>query len=116
MSIELPNEPALARAQPQIIVAYNYRDRTLASKLAMALRRDQVSPWIEEAELTEGDSLVSRLFNSARPVDFVIPVISTASAPQAWVQRELPTVMTREFHRRRVVVLPAKIDNCALPA
>jgi hypothetical protein len=114
--MEFPNPPGKAVDQPHIFIPYGYGDRESAHKLAGALRRDRVSPWIEEVEMTAGDSLVRRLSNTARPVSLVIPIISTASVTSGWVQSELEPAVTRELNGPRAIVLSARIDDCALPA
>jgi hypothetical protein len=101
---------------PHVSIAYNFQDREFARKLATALRRDRVSPWIQETEMTGGDSLAHRLSTTTRPVDAVIAGLSVASVTQNWVERELPAVMTKEINWRRIVVVPARIDGCLTPS
>ncbi len=101
--------------QPHVVISHSYGDHEFARKLAGALRQDKVTPWIDEVEMSTGVFLTSRISQAVRPVDFVVPVISAVSVTAGWVQRELATIMTREFNARRVVVLPARIDNHALP-
>jgi hypothetical protein len=116
MSMEFPNAPKKAGDQPSIFIPYSYGDRESAQKLAGALRRDRVSPWIEGVEMTVGDSLIHRLANTARPINLVVPIISAASVTSDWVERELTTVMSKELAGRRAIVLSVRIDDCALPA
>jgi hypothetical protein len=116
MSLESTSPSRKVEEQPHVIIAYSYGDMEFARKLAGALRRDRVTPWIDEVEMSMGVFLVSRISKAVRPVDFVVPVISAISLAAGWAQRELATVMTREFNARHVVVLPARIDNHALPA
>jgi hypothetical protein len=115
MNIELPSTPRKVGDQPHVLISYSYGDREFARKLAGALRRDKVTPWIDEVEMSAGVFLVSRISQAARPVDFIVPVLSGVSVPSDWVQRELKAATTREFNARRVIVLPARIDNCVLP-
>jgi hypothetical protein len=65
--------------------------------------------------MSAGAFLVKRLLQAARPVDCVIPVISTYSVASDWVLRELRTAMSRSFGGRRVRVIPARIDDSAIP-
>jgi hypothetical protein len=113
--MEFTNPSRKVDDPPRVFISYSYGDMEFARKLAGALRRDRISPWVDEVEMSAGAFLISRISKAARPVDFIVPAISTASVMSAWVQHELKTAMTREFNARRVVVLPARIDNCALP-
>jgi hypothetical protein len=108
-------KPPKGQDQPQILVASCYQDQEFARKLAFALRRDRVSPFIAVGEMTAGDSLVRRLSSTTRPVDCVVPVISIISVTHRWVEQELIEVMSREINQRWVRTYPAKVDNCSPP-
>jgi len=116
MSMESPSVPRRDGDQPYIFIPHSYGDMESARRLAGALRRDRVSPWVEELDMTAADSLSSKLANAARPISLVIPIVSTASVTSGWLESELEPVMTRELNGRRAIVLSARIDDCALPA
>ena len=104
-----------AVVHPYIVIPHNYADHEFASKLTAALRRDRVTQWIDDVDMSAGVLLVSRIAHAARPVDCVVPVVSAASVASSWVQHDLKTVMARSFIGRHVRVLPARIDDSALP-
>ena len=101
--------------RPHIVIAYSYADHDFAYKLAGALRRDRITPWIDEVDMSAGQFLVNRISHPSRPVDSLVPVISAASVGARWVQHELKTALTMVFDRRRISVLPARVDDSALP-
>ena len=101
--------------QPHIVIPYSYADREFASRLTVALRRDRITPWIDVVDISGGVHLVDWMANAVRPVGCVIPTISAASVWSNWVQHELKAVITESFVGRHGVVLPARIDNTALP-
>ena len=115
MSVDSPNLARSGGNQPHIVIPHNYADHDFARKLAGALRRDGVSPWIDELDMSAGAILVNRIGNAVRPVDFLIPLISAASLRWSWVQQELKAVTARDYNGRRVRILPARIDGAALP-
>jgi hypothetical protein len=115
LNLDTPNRTRSGGNQPHIVIAYNYADNEFARKLAGALRRDGVSPWIDEVDMSAGAILTNRVSAAVRPIDFIIPVISTASLKWRWVKQELSAVTARDFNGRRVRVLPARIDGSALP-
>jgi hypothetical protein len=115
MNFDLPRIVRKPQDQPHIFIANSFQDQDFARKLAMALRRDRVSPFIQVGEMTAGDSLIRRLSSATRPIDCVVPVISIASVTYNWVERELIEVMRQEINRRRVRAYPARVDNCSLP-
>jgi hypothetical protein len=101
--------------QPHVVIPYNYADHEFANRLTAALRLDRITPWIDDIDMSAGAFLVHRIMQAARPVDFVVPAISTASLPSGWVQHELKAVMARSFRGKRIRVLPARVDDCLLP-
>jgi hypothetical protein len=113
--VDTPNRIQSGGNQPHVVIPYNYADHDFARKLAGALRRDGISPWIDEVDMSAGVILINRIAHAVRPVDFLVPLISAASLTWRWVQRELKTVTARDFNGRRVRVLPARIDGTALP-
>jgi hypothetical protein len=115
VSVDTPNRSRSGGNQPHIVIAYNYADNEFTRKLAGALRRDGVSPWIDEVDMSAGAILTNRMSAAVRPIDFIIPVISAASLKWRWVQQELSAVTARDFNGRRVRVLPARADSSALP-
>jgi hypothetical protein len=104
-----------AGVQPHIVIPYNYADHEFASKLTATLRRDRITQWIDDVDMSAGVLLVSRISHTARPVDCVVPIVSTVSATSSWVEHELKTVIARSFGGRHIRVLLAKIDGAALP-
>jgi len=116
MNFGFAAKPPKAQDQPHVLIANCFQDQDFARKLAFALRRDRVSPFIAVGEMTAGDSLVRRLASATQPVDCVVPVISIISVTHNWVERDLVEVMSREINQRRVRAYPAKVDNCSLPA
>jgi len=115
MSLDAANRTQSGGNLPHVVIPYNYADHEFARKLAGALRRDGVSPWVDELDISAGAILTTRMANAARPVDFLIPLISAASLRWRWVQQELKSVATREFNRRRIRVVSARIDGSKLP-
>jgi len=101
--------------QPHIIIPHSPADRGFASRLTVALRQDRITPWIDVVDMSAGVFLVEWIANAVRPVDCVIPVISTASVWSNWVQQELKAVITGSLGGRRTMVLPARIDDSGWP-
>jgi len=115
MSMDAANRTRTGANRPHIVIPHNYADHEFARRLAGALRREGVSPWVDEIDMSAGAMLMSRIANAVRPVDFLVPLISAASLGWHWVRQELKTVTTRRFGGRHVRVLPARIDGAALP-
>jgi len=115
MLVNTPNRAHPGGGQPHLVIPYNYADHEFAGRLTAALRHDRITTSIDDVDMSAGAILVNRIQHAARPVDCVIPVISTASISSGWVQHELKTVMARNSCGRHVRVLPARVDDSALP-
>jgi len=115
MNVGTPIRTQPGGNRPHIVIPYSYADHEFAGKLTAALRQDRITPWIDDVDMSAGALLVNRIANAARPVDYVVPAISAASVWSNWVQHELSAVITRSFGGRHVQVLPARIDNSAMP-
>ena len=115
MRMDAANRTRMGGNQPHIVIPYSYADNEFAHKLAGALRRDRITPWIDDVDMSAGAFLANRIFQAARPVDCVVPAISAVSVASSWVQHELKTITARGFSGRRVRVLSARIDDCVLP-
>jgi hypothetical protein len=115
MRFGFATKPAKPPDQPRILIANCYQDEDFARKLAFALRRDRVSPYVAVNEMTAGESLVRRLASTTLPVDCVVPVISIISVTHNWVEREMAQVVSGEINKRKIRACPTKVDNCAVP-
>lgn len=115
MRTEFPNPTRTAGSWPHIVIPHNYADHEFAYKLAAELRRGRVTRWIDEVDMSAGVFLVSQICLYARPVDFLIPVISTSSVSSGWVQHELRTVMARVFNGEHITMIAARADDSPLP-
>ena len=84
MNFGFKAKPAKPQDQPRILITNCFQDEDFARKLAFALRRDRVSPFVALGEMIAGDSLVRRLSSATQPVDCVVPVISIISVTHNW--------------------------------
>jgi hypothetical protein len=46
---------------------------------------------------------------------FFLIVISKSSVASAWVQKELSSALVHEIERRKVTVMPIKLDEVKMP-
>jgi hypothetical protein len=115
MSVSTSNRAQSPGNQPHIVIPYNYVNHAFAGTLGATLRRDRITTWIDEVDMSASAFLLKRLMQAARPVDCVVPVISAYSVTSNWVLRELRAAMSRSFGGRRVRVIPARIDDSVMP-
>ncbi|MDX6622700.1 MAG: hypothetical protein QOE75_632 [Solirubrobacterales bacterium] len=100
-------------------ISYAHKDRAIAYEIAFGLERRGCRVWIDQGELSVGDSLVERLAEAIHEVDFVVALVSPHSVESSWCRRELSLAMTHEidlegrFGVRRV--LPLRLGEVRMP-
>ncbi len=100
---------------PTAFISYSHEDKEFVRALRDDLERRGVRVWMDEAELLVGDSLVQKIGEAIKDNDFVIGIISPASATSAWCAKELSIATTDGINSRRVKVLPVCLDGAKAP-
>lgn len=104
---------------PAVFISYAHCDRAAAHEIAFGLQKRGCDVWIDQGELSAGDSLIERLAAALAEVDFVVPLISEHSVDSPWCRRELSMAMTDEidlesrFGVKRV--LPLRLGQVEMP-
>jgi len=96
-------------------IGYSDNDKIFVDRLAaqLAFRRRHV--WVDRWELKVGDSILNRIREALTEGAGLIIVFSRSSVPSVWCRKELSSGLMRELEERRVVVLPALLENCQIP-
>lgn len=98
-----------------VFLSHNHADKTFANRLARDLRGHGHVVWVDEEQIQVGDSLIEKIRNAIDRVNYVIAVISSASINSEWVRRELDIACNREIEQKKVIVIPALLEDVALP-
>src|SRR5689334_15461872 len=95
-------------------IGYSDNDKIFVDRLAaqLAFRRRHV--WVDRWELKVGDSILNRIREALTEGAGLIIVFSRSSVPSVWCRKELSSGLMRELEERRVVVLPALLENCQI--
>jgi len=96
-------------------IGYSDNDKTFVDRLAAQLAFRRRNVWVERWELKEGDSILKRIQEALTEAPGLIIVFSKSSVRSAWCQKELSSRLMRELEEKRVVVLPALLENCEIP-
>ena len=101
---------------PAVFISHNHQDKTFVRRLGADLAANGVRPWIDEAEINVGDSLISKIGAAIDELDYFAIVLSPRSVASAWVQQELEQALTSQLASRQVKVLPILLEQCEIPA
>ena len=99
-----------------IFISHSSKDKFIARKLAEKLIKNDVTVWIDEAELRIGDSLIKKISEAVNKSEYIAIILTHNSVQSPWVQKELEMAMTQEIDGKTIKVLPLLFENCALPA
>ena len=103
-----PNDSATTSAAwPDVFISHASEDKELVARpLAAALTERGWTVWLDELELTVGDSLSRRIDDALAKSRFGVVVLSPAFFAKEWPQRELAGLAAREVSAGAKIILP----------
>jgi TIR domain len=105
-------EDELARVA---FISHSSKDKPFVRKLAADLVANGVKVWLDEQRVLVGDSIPEKIAQGLAESDFFLIVVSENSVNSAWVKKELSGALVHEIERRRVTVLPIRLDGANMP-
>jgi len=96
-------------------ISHSSRDKKFVRQLAADLVANGVNVWLDEQRIRVGDSIPGKVAQGVAESDFFLLVISENSIASAWVQKELNSALVKEIERRRVTVMPLRLDDSKVP-
>lgn len=96
-------------------LSHSSQDKGFVRRLAADLVANGVKVWIDEQRILVGDSIPEKIAQGLAESDFFLIVVSHNSVESPWVKKELNSALVHEIERRKVVVLPIKLDDVKMP-
>ncbi len=96
-------------------ISHSTKDKPFVRKLAADLVASGVKVWLDEQRILVGDSVPEKIAQGLAESDFFLIVVSQNSVSSSWVKKELSSALVHEIERRKVTVLPIKLDDAAMP-
>ena len=103
------------RTQLRLFISHSSKDKGFVRRLVQDLKSHNLDVWIDEQELSIGDSIVQGVSEGLRDTDYFVLVISQNSTSSKWVQQEFNAAIMSELSENGAVVLPVRIDEAPLP-
>lgn len=100
---------------PRLFLSHSSSDKEFVRRLVADLGRFNLNVWIDEQELRVGDSIVQGISEALKATDYLLIVLSEASAKSKWVQAELNSALMAQLSNGGTVVLPVRIDDSVAP-
>lgn len=99
----------------KIFLSHSSADKNFVRGLAVDLAAMGHQPWLDEWDILAGESIVERVSSGIEDADFVLVLLSKNAVSSKWVETEWQTKYWDEVREKRVVVIPALIDDCTIP-
>lgn len=96
-------------------ISHSSKDKPFVRRLAADLVEQGVKVWLDEQRILVGDSIPEKIAQGLAESDFFLLVASHNSVGSLWVKKELSNALVHEIERRKVTVMPIRLDNSALP-
>src|SRR5436190_18572301 len=97
----------MARYSHDVFISHASEDKeSVARPLARALTDSGWTAWLDELEMTIGDSLSRRIDEALSRSQFGVVVLSPSFFAKHWPQRELAGLAAREADSGTKVILP----------
>jgi predicted peroxiredoxin len=96
-------------------ISHSAKDKPFVRKLAADLVANGVKVWLDEQRILVGDSIPEKIAQGLAESDFFLIVASQNSVTSSWVKKELSNALVHEIERRKVTVMPIKLDEAPMP-
>lgn len=96
-------------------LSHSTKDKPFVRRLAADLVANGIKVWIDEQNILVGDSVPEKIAQGLAESDFFLIVVSQQSVESAWVKKELSSALVHEIERRKVAVMPIKLDDAKMP-
>jgi hypothetical protein len=96
-------------------ISHSTKDKPFVRKLAADLVSSGIKVWLDEQRILVGDSIPEKIAQGLADSDFFLIVVSENSVKSPWVTKELNNALVQEIERRKVKVLPIKLDSSEMP-
>lgn len=97
-------------------ISHSSVDKPFIRQLAADLTARGIDVWLDEQRIRVGDSIPEKIAQGLAGSDYFLLAISENSAGSEWVKKELNNALVTEVQRRKVHILPLKLDATPMPA
>lgn len=103
------------KEQRVAFLSHSSADKPFIRQLAADLTANGIGVWLDEQRIRVGDSIPEKIAQGLAESDYFLIGMSQRSSESAWVQKELNNALMTEMQRRKVHILPLKLDDSPMP-
>jgi hypothetical protein len=93
-------------AKPTAFICHASSDKPFARKLYADLRKFGISVWLDEREITVGDSIYESIEHGLSSSEYTIEVLSRTAIERPWVRKEIAASFNLEAEDNQKRILP----------
>ncbi|MBI1816574.1 MAG: toll/interleukin-1 receptor domain-containing protein [Deltaproteobacteria bacterium] len=105
--------------QPQVFISYARPDETQARSLVEALTKLGINVRFDQSEIRYGDNAILWMNNALAESDYLLLLLSGATAGRYWVETEWAAGLAKDAELRRTFLIPVVLpdtDDTDIPA
>lgn len=99
----------------KVFISHSVQDRKFIDKLTNALKKDGVTTWRADKEISAGETIQEKINDAISKTDYFIAVLSKNSTSSSWVNFEISAILNREISKQQRIILPVLIEDCDIP-
>lgn len=99
-----------------LFISHSSRDLKVATSIAEELNRLGHEVWLDKWTIQVGDSIPHKINDGLEKCNFMVLLLSEHSVSSKWVEKEWSSAYMDEIKGGKVVLLPALLEDCAIPA
>ena len=94
-----------------IFVSYRSSDVDSARQLATEMQARGHSVWLDESQISVGDSIVEKIDSGLEAIQYLILCYSGAGVHSPWMSREWMSTLARQLEGSGVRILPVRFSG-----
>jgi hypothetical protein len=99
----------------KVFLSHSTKDQQFVQSLADELKREQIEPWICEADVEFGGNFVAKIEEGLRDADLTVLFWSPEAARSDWTRLEWTSVTAREISESRTRLGVVLLRDCEIP-
>jgi TIR domain len=102
-------------AKTSAFLCHSSGDKAQVRRLAIELASRGVRPWLDEAEIRVGDSLIEKIQTGIQSATCLVPILSKGAVTSRWCKEELHMALAMQIQTGIKGVLPVLLEDCEIP-
>ena len=101
----------IALDEPQIFLAFSFKDKEFAEGLAKELQERGIKTWLATREVKPSDNWQLKVKENIQISEYLLAIISKSSIGSYWTQWEFQMAIERERKNKKPCIIPIIIEN-----